>query len=277
MTPGNLLSQTKEWLQIHGITITKRLGQHFLIDEHILERIINHADIASNEVILEIGAGIGTLTKALVQGAQQVVTIEKDPMLCQALEKEFESNPQIKIIKGDALKIEWPHCDKLVANLPYTISSPVIFRFLSTQLPQAILMLQQEFAQRLAANVGSKTYGRLTVMVNYTAKVELLEKVAPDCFYPQPAVSSALVRIVRRKVPAFTVTDYSIFSQLVTVLFNQRRKKIRTPLKTFLKRLALQPSDIKTVWQRVRWLDLRAEELTPAQIAEIANIISEER
>jgi len=276
MMSGNLRTQTLRWLQTHGIALSKRLGQHFLVDETILAHIVNHAQIRSTDTVLEIGPGAGTLTRALAQRAQHVTAIEKDTRLFRALQSEMGANPRLTILRGDALRIDWPSCTKLVANLPYGISSPVIFRFLDSGIPFAVLMLQQEFAERLVAPVGTKDYGRLTVMVDYLAAVELLEELESKCFYPEPAVGSALVRGTRRKTPAFALADPALFAQLVAALFAQRRKKSRTPLSAFLQRKGLTSARLQSVLGRISCLDKRAEELSPQQLAQIANTVHEE-
>lgn len=276
MTKGSLHSWTRLWLRNHNITAIKRLGQHFLIDEQILNRILEYADIGSNDIVLEIGSGIGTLTKVLAQRAKQVFAIEKDAKLCNALLDEFSQNPKIRIIEGDAVKVEWPNCNKLVANLPYAISSPIIFRFLETQLPVAVLMVQQEFARRLSAKVGTKEFGRLTVMADYAATVDFLEQVDSTSFYPKPAVTSAIVRINRRLNPPYKIADYTLYANLVTALFSQRRKKIRTPLKSFLHNLKLKQSCIDAIQEQISLSEFRVEQLSPKQLAEISNIIHEE-
>ena len=259
----------------HGLTPSRERGQHFLVCEQVLNSILDYASISPTDKILEIGAGIGTLTVALAQRAGHVFAIEKDASLCRALEAELGDDPRITIIQGDAVKIDWPPCDKLVANLPYTISTPILFRFLSTRIPLAVLMLQREFAERLTAKAGTREYGRLTVMASYSSTVELLEYVEPSCFYPQPQVTSALVRIVRRPKPAFMVKDFTLFSQLVTALFGQRRKKIRTPLRAFLRNLGLPADRISDMLLQIPWLDKRAEQLAPEQLANIANLLCE--
>lgn len=271
MTPGTLLARTKEWLKTHKIRVTKRLGQHFLIDATILPQIIEYANLSSNECILEIGTGNGALTHILANKVQHVYTIEKDKGLYQILVSELESNKRITLIHGDAVKIDWPKTNKLVANLPYNISSPVLFKFFESNIPMAVIMLQKEFAERLTAEPNSKQYGRLTVMAAYHANIELLQYIAPESFYPPPAVDSALVRIHRRITPPFLVKDRNLFAQLTTAFFNQRRKKIRTPLKSFLGHNQFQQFQDK-----IPWLDQRVEELSPEQIAEIANIITED-
>ncbi len=272
MTPGTLLTRITQWLKTHDIRVSKRLGQHFLVNEEVLERIIEYAELSINDRVLEIGTGNGVLTQALAEHVHQVYTIEKDTKLFQILSEELKSDKRIQLIQGDATTIEWPQCDKLVANLPYTISSPVLFKFFESNIPTAVVMLQKEFGDRLVAQPKSKQYGRLTVMAAYHATVELIAVVAPDSFYPPPAVASALVWIQKNLEPTFTVKDSVLFGETVTALFNQRRKKIRTPLKAFLGKREFQ-----RIQARIPWLDQRVEELEPEQIAKISNIIYEER
>lgn len=272
MHSGTLLKQTKQWLRTHKIRVSKRLGQHFLIDEEVFDQLIKYAQLSADDRVLEIGTGTGELTKRLAEHVQRVYTIERDEGLYEILAQELGTNAKISLIKGDAVKVNWPPSSKLVANLPFSISSPVLFRFFDSNIPVAVLMFQKEFADRLIAKSGTKQYGRLSVMAALTTKVELLRNIEPKSFYPIPAVSSALVRIHRRAKPAFKVHDVDFFAQLTGLLFNQRRKKIRTPLKAFLGKDKYQKMQ-----DRLRWQDQRVEELTPQQIAWLANIISEEK
>ena len=270
MPPGTLLIRTTEWLKRHDIRSSKNLGQHFLVDEDVLNRTIKYANLSVNDSVLEIGTGTGVLTRALAEQAGQIYTIEKDTKLYQILSKELGMDSRIQLIHGDATKIEWPQCDHLVANLPYTISSPVLFKLFQSSIPRAVLMLQKEFGDRLTARPGTKQYGRLTVMAANHAIVELLEVVEPDSFFPPPKVSSALVRIIRKAEPSFEVKNLELFEKVVLALFNQRRKKIRTPLRDFLGKTAYLQ-----IQEQIPWQDQRVEDLTPEQIAEISNIIFE--
>ncbi|MFX1564676.1 MAG: 16S rRNA (adenine(1518)-N(6)/adenine(1519)-N(6))-dimethyltransferase RsmA [Promethearchaeota archaeon] len=271
MTPGTLLTRTKHWLKQHNIRLSKKLGQHFLVEETILNHIIDYSNLNKDEQILEIGTGNGMLTRELANHVQLVNTIEKDAKLYQILTEEFKTDPRIRLILGDATKIDWPRSDKLIANLPYAISSPILFKLFDSNIPIAVLMLQKEFGDRLTAQSGVKQYGRLTVMAAYYSTVEPLEIVPPDSFYPPPEISSVLVRITRNTEPAFDVKDLSLFQQVVAALFNQRRKKIRTPLKSFL-----GTSRFQKIEKKIPSLEQRVEELIPEQIAEIANILYEE-
>jgi 16S rRNA (adenine1518-N6/adenine1519-N6)-dimethyltransferase len=272
MTPGTLLTRTKLWLKQHNIRLSKKLGQHFLVDDKVLKRIIEGSNLSEEERVLEIGTGNGMLTRELANHVQLVQTIEKDTKLYHILTEEFKTETRVQLIMGDATKIDWPSCDKLIANLPYAISSPILFKFFDSNIPLAVLMLQKEFGDRLSARPGLKQYGRLTVMAAYYSMVELLEIVQPDSFYPPPAVSSALVRITRNTEPAFDVKDLSLFQQVVTTLFNQRRKKIRTPLKSLL-----GTSKFQQIEKLIPSLEQRVGELSPEQIAEISNILYEEQ
>ncbi|MFX1510077.1 MAG: 16S rRNA (adenine(1518)-N(6)/adenine(1519)-N(6))-dimethyltransferase RsmA [Promethearchaeota archaeon] len=272
MTPGTLLTRTKHWLKLNNIRLSKQLGQHFLVDDTVLMHIIEYSHLRKDEQVLEIGTGNGILTRELAEHVQLVNTIEKDIKFYQILADEFEANTRIQLILGDATNIEWPPCDKLIANLPYAISSPILFKLFTTNIPLAVVMLQKEFGDRLSAKPGLKQYGRLTVMAAYYSKIELLEVIPPDAFYPPPTVSSALVRITRNVEPAFEVKELALFQQVVTALFNQRRKKIRTPLKAFLGKTRFQQIEHK-----IPWIDQRVEALTPIQIAEIANLLYEEQ
>jgi 16S rRNA (adenine1518-N6/adenine1519-N6)-dimethyltransferase len=272
VTPGTLLARTKQWLRTHNIRVTKRLGQHFLIDAKVLTQIIEYANLSNSDRILEIGTGNGVLTQHLADKVEHVYTVEKDSRFYQILATELASDNRITLIHGDAVQIGWPKVNKLVANLPYTISSPVLFKFFEADIPMAVVMLQKEFAERLIAEPNSKQYGRLTVMAAYHAKIKLLEYIAPESFYPPPAVDSAIVQLHQQKISPFVVKDKNLFGKLTTALFNQRRKKIRTPLKVVLGNRRFQQ-----IHEKLPWLNQRVEELSPEQIANIANIISEER
>lgn len=277
MTRESLRARTQKWLQFHGVRVSKRLGQHFLVNERILERIIEYSQLSKEDVVLEIGTGNGALTQRLAEYAKRIYSIEKDPQLFRILKDELAPHPEITLLEGDAVKITWPDATKLVANLPYNISSPVLFRFFDGTIPMAVLMLQKEFAERLTAKPGSKQYGRLTVMSAYHGSVELLEYISPKCFYPAPAVSSALIRLHLHPQPVFQVQDIQLFTELTTALFGQRRKKIRTPLKAFLNSLSILPVTQNQILNSIPWLDQRVEDLTPQEIAKIANTIFEEQ
>ncbi len=218
-----------------GIKIKKKLGQHFLINEKIKQKIIECADISKKDVILEIGPGIGSLTTALCKNARKVIAIEKDRELVDFLINLFSNEKKVEIIEGDVLKIRLPKADKIVSTPPYNISSELIFLLLEHRFKTIILVLQKEFARRLVSKPGSKNFGRLTVMIGYKGEVELLDYVSKENFYPVPKVDSAIVRIVPRKdIPKLVYDD--LFNDFVRELFSQRRKKVRKVILSFLEK-----------------------------------------
>jgi 16S rRNA (adenine1518-N6/adenine1519-N6)-dimethyltransferase len=208
---------------------SKRAGQQHVVDLGLLGRMVSYAGVSSEDEVLEIGAGIGNLTRLLAERARKVIAVERDDRLIKILREQLKGRPNVKIVHGDVLRIELPKFDKVVANLPYGISSEVTFRLLEHDFELAVLMYQWEFAERLIARPGSADYGRLTVNVYYRAEVELLEKVLPSAFLPPPKVFSAVVRL-RPREPPFRVIDERVFFDVVRALFQHRRQKVRNAL-----------------------------------------------
>ena len=238
----------------------RRFGQHFMVDERILKREVEYADVSDKDVVLEIGPGTGNLTKYLVERAKKVYAIEKDRALARLIEDEF---PEVEVIVGDAMDMDWPEFDKMVSNIPYEISSPLTFKLLEHEFRLAVITYQLEFAERLVAYAGDWAYSRLSVMAYYRAEMEMLERVPKSAFRPRPKVDSAIVRIIPRKEPPFHVEDEKLFEEVVRVLFSARRKTVRSALKA-------RYGELKTEYG-----SMRVEELTPEEIGEIANLIFE--
>jgi 16S rRNA (adenine1518-N6/adenine1519-N6)-dimethyltransferase len=244
-------------------TRKKRLGQHFLVDETVANRQIKYANLTSDDIVLEIGPGLGALTTKLVEKCK-VIAIERDTKLCEYLRTKIKSS-NFELICGDVLRLDLPKFTKIVSNLPYNISSPITFKILRSNFELGILMYQKEFAERLTAEKGSKSYGRLSVNVDYRCICEILEIVPRSAFSPVPKVDSAIVKLVPRKYPPYHVDDEKLFFDVVDVLFKYRRKKIENALK-----LAFRNLDFKMI----PFKDKRVDELTPIQIAMLANKIS---
>jgi len=261
----------------NGIKLVKSLGQNFLIDERVLRRQVDFANLESSETVLEIGPGIGVLTVEIAKRAGHVIAIEKDIRLAKILsdvlrEKDLLEKCEIKI--GDAVKIELGNFDKVVSNLPYQISSPITFKIIENEFKLAILMYQYEFAKRLVAKVGSKDYSRLTVNVYYKAEVHILEKVPRSAFFPSPKVDSAIVEIKPRKEPPFEVLDEKNFKDLVDAIFMQRRKKIKNCILSNWTKFTKNKDRLEFAVERLLPnMDKRAEELTPEDIGKISNIL----
>lgn len=224
-----MLSQTLSLLRRYGVRPSKRAGQHHVIDSGLLQRMVDYAELSPRDVVLEIGAGIGNLTRLLAVRAGKVVAIERDRRLIKILKEQLRGCGNVEFLHGDALRLELPKFDKVVANLPYGISSDITFKLLERRFELAVLMYQLEFAERLVAKPGSDDYGRLTVNVYYRANVEMLEKAPPEAFVPQPKVTSAVVRLCPRG-PAFEVMDERMFFNVVRALFQHRRQRVRNAL-----------------------------------------------
>lgn len=201
----------------------RRLGQHFLNDPGILNRIVDALDPVAGETVLEIGPGKGSLTAALLARGLKVVAIERDRVLAAALPRE-----NVTVVEGDALRVEWPRVPKIVGNIPYYITSPLIDKALTPPLPERVVFLvQAEVADRLAADPGSKVYGALSVGVQAVCRVEKLFTVAPGSFKPPPKVRGAVVRLTPRSEPLVRSEEIGAFRTFVTACFSQRRKQLK--------------------------------------------------
>ncbi len=240
-----------------------KLGQHFLIDRDATERIASYAEIGREDKVLEIGPGPGNLTEELAYRAGQVYAVEIDPDLAARLSGRFSN---VQVINADALKVELPHYNKIVSNLPYQISSKITYRLLSEPFGTAVLMYQWEFAKRMTAAPGSEEYGRLAMTVGFFCRIEILEKVSKMAFRPVPQVDSAVVRLVPRSDRP--KVDPAEFMRLAEGLFNNRRKKVK-------KGLAAMGAGRRVLAElEVALLEKRPEELTPDEAASLVGAIS---
>lgn len=230
-------SDVRKLLTERGIQIKKRLGQNFLIDRNVVDKIVAAAEILPEDVVLEIGPGVGGLTQALAQSGAHVVALEIDRELVALLEELFSATPNVTIVASDALTADLhSHVPpggslKVVANLPYYITSPLIMRLLEEGLPVrlAVLMVQSEVADRLVAAPGTKAYGALTVAVQYRAEVERVIKAPRTVFLPQPNVDSTVVKLRPRPYPR-PAADEALLFAVVKASFAQRRKTLRNAL-----------------------------------------------
>jgi 16S rRNA (adenine1518-N6/adenine1519-N6)-dimethyltransferase len=251
---GRLIADT-------GIVPKKSKGQKFLTDGRVADRHVGYAGIRPGDRVLEVGPGLGILTSKLIEISDDVTCIELDEILAEHIRNTY--GDRLKLIEGDAVKVPFPEFDRFVSNLPYSVSTPIIFKLLTYDFKKAVVMVQKEFADRMVAPVGSTEYSRLTVNLFYKADCRILENVPASRFKPKPKVDSALVEIVPRKAP-FDVKDEKLFFKVTEVTFNHRRKKIGTSLKN--------AHVIEKDWD-VPYLDERIETLTPAQIGELADAI----
>lgn len=215
----------REKLKKYNLYLDENKGQSFLDNPRILEKEVEEAEIEDNDVILEIGAGIGNLTKKLAEKAKKVYAIEKDEDLVYALKKELEDFDNVEIIEGDALEIEFPEFDKCVSNIPYSISSEIIEK-LTNYGNLSVLTLQKEFAKRLVAEPGSDNYSRITILSRFYFLPVIVEEISRENFFPEPEVDSALVKFYPRD-ESFGVEDEEFFFKAVKALFIHKGKKVR--------------------------------------------------
>ena len=240
-----------------------KLGQHFLIDRDVTERIVHYSELKPDDRILEIGPGEGDLTRALAAHVERVYAVEVDPDLATNLVGRI---PNVNVINADALTVELPDYNKIVSNLPYQISSKITYRLLSRPFELAVLMFQREFSRRMQAKVGSKEYGRLAMVVGFFCEVEILECVPKTAFRPVPKVNSSIVRLRPRKERP--EVDAMTFMRLAEGLFRSRRKKVKKAL------AAMGVSKEMLATLEPSTLDKRPEELTPDEAAGLASAVS---
>ncbi len=256
-----------------GIKGDPNADQHFLVDDRVIDRIPSYATERGFDTahVLEVGGGTGGLTDRLLTVAETVTVIERDPRLAEFLETEFDAaveTGRLSVISGDALSVDLPTFTTAISNLPYGISSEVLFRLLPTQRP-LVVMVQLEFAERMAAEPGTDEYGRLSVTAGHYADIELVETVPPTAFDPQPAVESALVRATPR-TPAYSVPDDEFFLRFLRAVFTQRRKTMRNAIRNTVHISGLGDGDAVVDAADESLLSQRAGNLTPAEFAQLA-------
>ena len=227
----SLSKETKDILSRHGIKLNRNLGQNYLIDKNKRDQIIGFGDITGEDVVLEIGTGIGTLTIELAKRAKRVIAIEQDQKICEILAQRLrdEKIDNVELINDDALRVDFPPFNKIVSNLPYQISSPITFKFLDYDFDLAILMYQKEFASRMNGEVGTKDYSRLSAMLYFKCEVERLTEVSNESFIPKPQIDSTVVKLTPKE-KSIDEEDFKTYSKFTRALFQHRNKKIKNAL-----------------------------------------------
>jgi len=226
-----------------NLTPSKYRGQNFLIDINIIQYQIEQARIEKNDTILEIGGGIGNLSKCLAEDAKKLFIIETDRRMVNFLQDFMSSFSNTEILHGDAVKLEFPKFTKCISNLPYQISSPITFKLLEYDFKLAVLMYQKEFAQRFFASPGTKDYSRISVMMNLKANCSYLKTVKPTSFFPPPKVFSSIVAVTKKENTKNI--NQEDFSRLVTLLFTQKKKTVRNVFVNLNKRMSKQNKQIE--------------------------------
>ena len=279
---------TIEVIQKYNFAFQKKFGQNFLIDTHVLDKIISAAGMTKEDTVLEVGPGIGTMTQRLSQAAGQVIAVEIDTNLIPILKDTLQDCENVTVINEDILKIDIKKMAeekgggrpvKVVANLPYYITTPIIMGLFESGAPidNITVMVQKEVADRMQVGPGTKDYGALSLAVQYYAKPEIVANVPPNCFMPRPKVGSAVIKLTRYEKPPVEVHDERLMFRLIRASFNQRRKTLVNGIKNSGD-FSLGKEEIEKIFEKCGLpLNIRGEALTLEQFAMLANCIYEEK
>jgi len=274
-----------EVLQKYGFVFQKRFGQNFLIDTHVLERIIEASEITKDDFVLEIGPGIGTMTQYLAEAAREVTAVEIDDALIPILKDTLKEWDNVTVLHGDILKTDIRKIAdeknqgrpiKVVANLPYYITTPIIMGLFESHVPvdSITVMVQKEVADRMQTGPGSKDYGALSLAVQYYAEPKIVANVPPNCFMPRPKVGSAVIRLTRHQNPPVTTLDEKLMFRLIRASFNQRRKTLSNSLKNS-QELPYSKEEVEAAIKECGLpLNIRGEALTLEQFARLSDTFS---
>lgn len=275
---------TIEVLQKYNFNFQKKFGQNFLIDTHVLDKIIRSAEITKDDMVLEIGPGIGTMTQYLACAAGKVIAVEIDKNLIPILADTLSEYDNVRIINEDVLKLDLRKIAeeenggrpiKVVANLPYYITTPIIMGLFENQVPleSITVMVQKEVADRMQVGPGTKDYGALSLAVQYYASPYIVANVPPNCFMPRPSVGSAVIRLTRHAKPPVEVEDEKLMFRLIRASFNQRRKTLANGLKNSAELNFDKEMIAEAIEELGKGSSVRGEALTLEEFATLTNII----
>lgn len=278
---------TIEILNKYHIVFQKRYGQNFLIDDHVIDKIIAAADVTKEDTVLEIGPGIGTLTQYLCERAGKVIAVEIDKSLIPILENDtLSAYDNVKIINGDIMKLDLNELIrtendgrpvKIAANLPYYITTPIIMDLLEKDAPieSITVMIQKEVAQRMQTGPGSKDYGALSLAVAFYSKAEVKMTVSPNCFIPRPNVDSAVIRMDKLKEPPVKVNDKTFMFKIIKGAFEQRRKTLTNALSNSVSFKTDKEKVAEALGKMGKKANIRGEELTLSEFALLSDILGQ--
>ena len=279
-TPG----ATKEVISKYSFAFQKKFGQNFLIDSNILENIVEAAGITKDDFVLEIGPGIGTMTQYLCEAARQVLAVEIDKMLIPILGDTLSEYDNVEVINQDVLKVDIKSLVekknagrpiKVVANLPYYITTPIIMGLFESKVPieSITIMVQKEVADRMQTGPGSKDYGALSLAVQYYAEAKVMLNVSATCFMPRPNVDSAVIKLTRHQKPPVEVRDESLMFKIIRASFNQRRKTLVNGLKNSSELDFSKEGIAEAIKSMGKDENIRGEKLTLEEFAKLSNIL----
>ena len=277
---------TIEVLQKYDFKFQKKFGQNFLIDTHVLDKIIRAANITKDDMVLEIGPGIGTMTQYLAEAAGKVIAVEIDKNLIPILEDTLSDYDNVRVINDDVLKVDLRKLAdeenggrpvKVVANLPYYITTPIIMGLFENGVPveSITVMVQKEVADRMQTGPGNKDYGALSLAVQYYAEPYIVANVPPNCFMPRPKVGSAVIRLTRHEKPPVEVKDEKLMFEIIRASFNQRRKTLANGLNNSDKLNFSKEKITEVIEQLGKGASVRGEALTLEEFARLTNLFTE--
>ena len=277
---------TIEVIQKYEFAFQKKFGQNFLIDTHVLDKIIRAAGVTKEDMVLEIGPGIGTMTQCLAEAAGRVVAVEIDSNLIPILKDTLKDYDNITVINEDILKVDIKKLAeeynggrpiKVVANLPYYITTPIIMGLFESEVPidNITVMVQKEVADRMQTGPGSKDYGALSLAVQYYAEPYIVANVPPNCFIPRPNVGSAVIRLTRHQKPPVEIKDSGLMFRLIRASFNQRRKTLQNGLNNSSELHYSKEQIARAIESLGVPATVRGEALTLEQFARLANYFTE--
>lgn len=278
--------KTIEILQKYDFSFQKKFGQNFLIDTHVLDKIISAAHITKEDMVLEIGPGIGTMTQYLAEAAGKVIAVEIDRNLIPILEDTLSEYNNVRVINEDVLKLDFRKLAdeenggkaiKVVANLPYYITTPIIMGLFENHVPveSITVMVQKEVADRMQTGPGNKDYGALSLAVQYYAEPYIVANVPPNCFMPRPKVGSAVIRLTRHEKPPVEVKDEKLMFDIIRASFNQRRKTLANGLNNSDKITCSKEIITKAIEKLGKGASVRGEALSLQEFAKLSNDIFE--
>ena len=277
--------QTIGIIKKYDFVFQKKYGQNFLIDAHVLDKIIDAAEIGPDDFVLEIGPGIGTLTQYLAESAREVTAVEIDSHLIPILEETLQNYDNVTVLNEDILKVDIAELArqknkgkpiKVVANLPYYITTPIIMGLFESHVPidNITVMVQKEVAERMQVGPGTKDYGALSLAVQYYAKPYLAANVPPNCFIPRPKVGSAVIRLTKYQEPPVQVKDERLMFRLIRASFNQRRKTLQNSLSNSPELNITKAQTAEALEKMGLPAAVRGEKLTLEQFARLSDLLS---
>lgn len=267
-----MLTETLKIIKRNKIRLNKKKGQNYLINNQVLSKILDYADLSFNDTVLEIGPGIGTLTIPMAGKTKKIIAVEQDQKTAAILEKRLQKLDisNVEVITEDATKINFPEFDKIVSNLPYQISSPITFKLLKYNFDYAILMYQLEYAARMTAKPGDSNYSRLSLMLHCCADLKLLFEVPREDFYPSPKISSAVIKLIPNKKADLD----EFFIKVSRALFQHKKKKAGNALRDSFHEIAdYNKNTAKYIIGKLdkKLMDKRVVQLDPSEVMEISN------